>query len=446
MRLRILDGDGSMTRNFTWSVRRLGFPLLSTVGAASLVFACGSSDAAPEAGQGPPALDAARDDGSPITADGASDLRDGAVDAAQEGGLTFAPAYQVAAGPSWSCTVGSTGSAKCWGSNEFGAIGNGSLSIGSFPPTSVNIGPVRKLATSSRASCAVTAAAGAKCWGEEMLGQPDQGASRIPLDVSGLAPGVTDIGVGTANVCAVTTAGEVKCWGSNSHGVLGTQNNIFAYLPMTVFGVFNAKQVAVGRDFACVVSAGGAVRCWGDNQVSQLGRPALDPDTNLEINITPRLVAGLSTGVAQVVAGAGFACALTTSGAVKCWGKNTYGVLGSGAPSGDVQKVPVAVPGLTQVVHLTTAETHVCALRAGGDVLCWGGNMFGQIGDGTLEDRYTPVAVSSLAGVVDVAAGWFHTCAALADGKVKCWGSNVDNALGFSGLTQSTSPKEVVGL
>ncbi len=114
-----------------------------------------------------------------------------------------------------------------------------------------------------------------------------------------------------------------------------------------------------------------------------------------------------------------------------CWGDNGYGELGDGKGCGDYC-LPVLVRGLGSGVRAISAGGgHTCALTSTGAVKCWGWNTRGQLGDGTTTSRYTPVAVSRLAsGVRRISAGGFHTCALTRRGGLKCWGNNFYGQLG----------------
>ncbi len=75
---------------------------------------------------------------------------------------------------------------------------------------------------------------------------------------------------------------------------------------------------------------------------------------------------------------------------------------------------------------------------------CWGGNAFGQLGDGTTTDREGPVRVAGIAPVAQVAAGAKHTCVRTVAGEVLCWGSNVDGQLGDESTTSRGRPARVL--
>jgi alpha-tubulin suppressor-like RCC1 family protein len=148
----------------------------------------------------------------------------------------------------------------------------------------------------------------------------------------------------------------------------------------------------------------------------------------------------------QVSADAGHTCALTVTGGVKCWGDNTYGQLGDGTTQ---QRLwPVDVVGLTADVRTIAAGWgYTCAVTDGGELKCWGMNYNGQLGDGTTTQRLTPVAVVGLEhGVSTIAAGAWHACALIENGGVKCWGDNAGGQLGDGTTVNRLTPIEVVGV
>ncbi|NDE60266.1 MAG: RCC1 repeat-containing protein, partial [Acidimicrobiia bacterium] len=131
------------------------------------------------------------------------------------------------------------------------------------------------------------------------------------------------------------------------------------------FGSSNAKYLSVGLDFACAITTSGGLMCWGNNDYGNLG------DDTYSDRISPVAVSGLSSGVTAVAVGEYHTCALTSAGAVKCWGNNDRGQLGDGTRT--TRTAPVAVSGLTSgVTAITAGEYHTCALTSAGAVKCWG--------------------------------------------------------------------------
>lgn len=125
-----------------------------------------------------------------------------------------------------------------------------------------------------------------------------------------------------------------------------------------------------------------------------------------------------------------------------CWGDDQAGQLGDNSALAD-QNVPVGVNGLSaDVAEIDSGYLHTCAVTTSGEILCWGDNEFGQLGDGTAPtDNHTPVAVSGLAGTANTAsAGVYHSCALIDNGLVQCWGLNGDGQLGDGTNTQRNTP------
>jgi alpha-tubulin suppressor-like RCC1 family protein len=197
--------------------------------------------------------------------------------------------------------------------------------------------------------------------------------------------------VGDQHACALTTGGAVLCWGSDDFGQLGDGlvEDEPQHQPVAVSGLSSGvAAIAAGTNETCAVTAAGGVLCWGENAQGALG------DGSAMDSAVPVAVSGLSSGVAAVGVGTSYACALTTGGAVLCWGDNTYGQLGIGSTLSN-SAVPVAVSGLSSgVAAISTAPAHACALTTAGAILCWGNNDVGQLGTGmTGPSSLVPVGV-----------------------------------------------------
>ena len=209
-------------------------------------------------------------------------------------------------------------------------------------------------------------------------------------------------------------------------------------LPQELVPLDGIAHVAAGYYHTCALSTAGAVKCWGYNEYGQLG------DGTGGNKTTPVDVAGLGSGVAAIAAGGYHTCALTTAGGVKCWGRNYYGQLGDGTTAD--KRTPVDVAGLgSGVAAIAAGGWHTCALSTAGGVKCWGYNYSGQLGDGTTASKSTPVDVAGLgSGVAAIAAGWVHTCALSTASGVKCWGYNGSGQLGDGTTANRSTPVEVL--
>jgi alpha-tubulin suppressor-like RCC1 family protein len=348
----------------------------------------------------------------------------------------------IAAGDLHTCAL-RAGGVKCWGRNSSGQLGDGTTTSRTTPVdvSGLGAGMIAAIATGGLHTCALTAGGGVKCWGSNLYGQLGDGTTtsrNMPVDVSGLGSGVVAIAAGRYHTCALTAGGGVKCWGWNYHGQLGDGTTTNRTTPVDVSGLGSGVvAIAAGRWHTCALTAGGGVKCWGWNYHGQLG------DGTTTNRTTPVDVSGLGSGVVAIAAGRYHTCALTVGGGVKCWGQN-YGQLGDGTTAD--RTTPVDVSGLgSGVVAIAAGEWHTCALTAGGGVKCWGQNSSGQLGDGTTTRRTTPVDVSGLgSGVVAIAAGSWHTCALTTSGGVKCWGRNTYGQLGDGEFGYSPTPVDVV--
>jgi hypothetical protein len=257
------------------------------------------------------------------------------------------------------------------------------------------------------------------------------------------AASATRLDAGGSHTCVVVSGGTVSCWGWNVFGQLGDGTTTNRSTPVAVSGLpagVTITQVSTGNSHTCAVSSAGAVYCWGNNDYGQLG------DTSTTDRTTPVAVTGL-TGVTQVSAGNEHTCARTSTGAVYCWGYNYYGQLGYGTTNN--QPSPVAVTGLTGVTitQVSAGWNDTCARTSTGAAYCWGNNDYGQLGNGNLTSyQPSPVAVTGLTGVTQVSTGGLHTCALSSTGAAYCWGANGVGRLGNGNTANQHAPVAVSAL
>lgn len=340
----------------------------------------------------------------------------------------------ISAGLDHTCFATTSGAVQCWGLANDGRLGvnpsDTSLTSGSADPRNAGAlisglpSSVALVSLGGEMSCAETTDLVTKCWGRNDSGQLGTGSSEpysfVPTPVKDLV-GAKALSVGAHSACAVTPVGGVQCWGRNDHGQLGNGTLTNSNVPVPVSGIDSGStDVSVGEDHACAVVSGG-VRCWGRNHQGQLGYDSLSDSDH------PVQVSGVRDA-AKVYVGSGVSYAITSDGSVSMWGW--------GKPS--VSTFVAIGKGITA---LAIGDLHACALSQSGAVRCWGSNAKGQLGDGTTIDRPTPVDVVGLtSGVTGIATGRDHSCALKKAGQVVCWGAGAKGQRGDG----TASPVDVV--
>jgi len=273
-------------------------------------------------------------------------------------------------------------------------------------------------------------------WGVDGVGQVGDGGSSDVFTPQRLAlpPDTVQVAAGGYFGLAVTGDGTVYSWSANWSGQLGDGTTDPHADPRPVPGLTGIVQVSAGDWHALAVDGSGAVWSWGGNERGQLG----DGTTGEEHS--PHKVPGL-TGITQVSAGSRFSLALRSDGTVLAWGANDWGELGDGTQNDSAS--PLTVGGLDSVVQVAGAVggNHSVALRADGTVWGWGANQFAQLGTGS-EDPWmvtAPVRAAGVSGATQVAAGEGDTLAVV-DGHAWGWGGNYFGQLGDGTFTERPVP------
>lgn len=357
---------------------------------------------------------------------------------------------QLANGESHTCALRADARVLCWGSLTL--LGDGGHGWFHDLPMVVPLpaGGVKHLSSNGLHTCVATLDGAAYCWGANDSGQIGDGTTNdagMPKKVVGIADAVESISAGDGHSCAVLVTGAVLCWGKNDAGQLGDGTTTDRMTPVRVTGLSDAVAVEAGRWHSCAIRADGSAVCWGGNYSGELG------DGTTTNRLSPVAVVGLS-GVTAITLGSNSTCALDTSGKAWCWGGNGAGTLGDG--TGVDSATPVGVYGLTSGVRdIEAGNSHVCAVTSTGAVQCWGSNEgsatgietpgpwppFSRCSDGGLipaegEGGYPawyfckPHTTHGMeSGSVKVSAGYYTGCALLEESTVKCWGTRADGTI-----------------
>ncbi|MDH3755708.1 MAG: hypothetical protein OEU32_17730, partial [Acidimicrobiia bacterium] len=322
-----------------------------------------------------------------------------------------------------------------------------------------------RLALGTAHTCAILDDGNVRCWGLNSAGQLGYGntnsigdnesaATAGPVD---LGPGrtATAITAGFDHTCAVLDNGSVRCWGAGGSGQLGYGNTNSigdnetpgSVGPVDLGPGRTATAVAAGTSSTCAILDNGDVRCWGANGNGDLGYGNI---TAIGDNESPASAGPVDLGPGRtataIAKGSFHTCALLDNLSVRCWGTGADGRLGynNTATIGD-NETPNTVGPVNlgrPAIAITAGGAHTCALLDNSTVLCWGGNLFGQLGYGntnSIGDNESPasggaVNLGAARTTKSLSAGSAHTCAAFDDGTVGCWGLNSAGQLGYGNV------------
>lgn len=348
---------------------------------------------------------------------------------------------QLAPGGVQTCILLNDGSARCWGLNSDGELGNGTTVTSAKPVLVQNLTDGIQLAGGYAHNCALHGTGTVNCWGDKSLRETSIGQ----------LAGVVEISAGSGfHSCARLTDGSVTCWGSIFYVSDIANGTPVVYSSSSLIpDVDGSVELSSGYEHSCARLADSTLKCWGWNAFGQLGDGTMNNQT------TAVTVQGI-VGAAGIAVGGLHTCARLSDGTVACWGDYSYGQLGdvsaylasvslsedAGVPPG---LPPVLIEGISDTVQIVAGRFHSCALLGNGTVKCWGANGGGQLGNGTTSNSPSPVTVQGLSNGVEVRAGAYHTCARLADGTIKCWGSNTFGQLGDGTTNDSPVPVTVSG-
>jgi cysteine-rich repeat protein len=332
-------------------------------------------------------------------------------------------ARQIATGYGHSCALLDDSSVKCWGMNFYGQLGQSdALGRGeapgqlgdALPP--IALGPNRRAERVFAAevrSCAVLDDGTAKCWGSNASGRLGQGhdedlgdgagelGAALPAIDLGAGRRIVQLSTGSFHACALLDDQTVKCWGSNFTGQLGLGDrenrgdNVRemgdALPPVDLGSGLSVASLAIGGSHSCALFDDGRVKCWGYELSLGLGDGNNRGDDAGEMgDALPFVDLGPSRRALQLFAGVDHNCAILDDASLKCWGNNGFGQLGLGdddTRGDDPFEMGDALPR----VNLGTGRSartvaigaeHTCAVLDDASLKCWGRNDMGQLGLG----------------------------------------------------------------
>ncbi|MCD6594416.1 T9SS type A sorting domain-containing protein [bacterium] len=331
----------------------------------------------------------------------------------------------ISAGFYYSLARSVDGSVFAWGNNDYGQLGDGNVIQRNIPVQVLDSAGIGFLANIIEISAGALHCAAIRndstifVWGGNRGGELGIGTSdtlshsfpihTLDIDSSGLLTGIVKISAGSEYNLALRYDGTVLSWGANSDGQLGNDTTLCRYLPDFVLGsigddtlrdviAISACPLGVlftyGHSF--VIETDSTVWSFGRNDNGQLGINSTTP-AKTPVQVMGQYGIGFLENVIAIDEGREFSVALKSDGTVWAWGNNYFGQLGDGTTNDRL--TPVQVHGeydigfLTDIVAISASQHHNLALRVDGTLFAWGRNNCGQLGDGTFIDRHYPVQV-----------------------------------------------------
>ncbi|MBN8613808.1 MAG: hypothetical protein J0L92_24645 [Deltaproteobacteria bacterium] len=274
----------------------------------------------------------------------------------------------------------------------------------------------------------------ADCDGDASNGCEGRAGACCPVDCAWGCTGATchaatSVTVGLDFACVLRDDGRVACWGANGWGQLGDGTGEPHRLPAVVPGLSDVTRVVAGFQTVCAIWGGGRLSCWGRNASADLGFGyGLDDVTTPREHTFPLSVVDVSLGIE-------FTCVALSDGRVQCAGQNSFGQLGDGTTV--ARPTFTATADVTDVVALTTYDSHTCALRRDSHVSCWGYCALHKCGVGDSGSVRRPLEMVGVTNVAIVVTGDDHTCVSFTDGTMACVGVN---GLGEIGIGTTDTP------
>ena len=406
------------------------------------------------------------------------------------------PAGTSETGPNDRFVYDKVGPVLAWGFNN-ALLGDASGADSDVPVEVSELPEAVGLAAGSTANLALMPGGTVMAWGENRLGAVGDGsesASEVPVPVCGpvslpkttnqecphgpYLQEVTQVAEGAFSSLALLEDGTVVAWGGDGRGQLGIGSDDYSNLPIPVCTTKESPckpanylkevvAVAAGERYSLALLKNGKVMAWGENNEGELatgkskGPETCNQEKTIQCSVIPLAIAGLGE-VSAIAAGSFHALALREDGSVEAWGADGEGELGDGATEQRDGPTLVCAAGelapcshdLGGVRAIAAAAATSTALLDDGDVLDWGTNYHGQLGDGSLSGPETcgsescsrsPVAVSDLSGVSAIASGAENsaTMAVVAGSEILTWGGDGYGQLGDGAFTASDVPVPV---
>jgi len=376
----------------------------------------------------------------------------------------------VAARMYHSAAVKSDGTLWTWGQNNYGQLGDGTLTF-RFAPVQVTgcaDGDTNWVAVACGAYHTIALKSDGTLWafGLNDLGQLGDGTTSVrksPVQVTGCPGGDANwasIACGDKHTVAIKTGGTIWAWGGNFNGSLGYDttgdldlwSDVASRIPQKVGTDNRWATVQCGAAVTVARKSDGSLWAWGDDQYGELGQGTHDSAAHpvpARVGTATDWLAGYSVGLQTIVAPA-------SDGCMWAWGRNDSGQLGDQTYA--QRDAPVRVPPLLghdsllrswgpRLPRVAGGGAFSVALKSDSTLWAWGNNSAGELGNGTTDTSVhaTPSVSAAPTTWKAVACGYEHGAALRGDGSLWTWGADHSGQLGLGDTTARAAPTQVTG-
>jgi alpha-tubulin suppressor-like RCC1 family protein len=334
------------------------------------------------------------------------------------------------------------GSLWAWGLNTSGQLGDGT-NINKNLPIQVGNDTNWSILSSKFNHCLAIKSNGTLwAWGNNLKGQLGNsfsgGTVNIPFQIGNST--WISVSAGTSYSLGIKSNGTLWAWGGNEDGQLGDGTITQRNSPVQIGTSSNWIKVDCSWNHSIALKQDGTLWAWGNNNYGQLG-----DGTNIG-KIIPTQI-GNANNWTQINAGQYFSIALKSDGTLWSWGYNGNGRLGDGT-SIISRNLPVQIGTSTNWTSISTSLGHCIARRSDGTLWAWGSNSYGQLGNGSngsTNDVYSPILIDNSSGYGDIlSAGSNFSVAVKNNGEIRSWGGNSWGQLGDGTNIDKNIPTPII--